>query len=87
MKVDTFTRVLLTIIAVALSVVAVRPLFSAPAVSAQTGGVRFGYLVPQGGMTHGNGGMEFIDMRSGNKYDCYQGGCRLEEHFALEQIK
>ena len=87
MKIDNFSRILLTIIAVALSVIALRPFISAPTVSAQSGGARFGYLIPDMGISHEDGGKNFIDMRNGNYIDCYKGSCKVVEHYALDQIK
>lgn len=87
MKIDNFSRILLTIIAAALSVIALRPFIFAPPVSAQSAGARFGYLIPDAGTSHEDGGKNFIDMRNGNFIDCYKGSCTLVGHFALEQIK
>jgi len=85
-KVDMFTRVLLTIIAVALCAIAFRPFVVQKTVSAQTSGARFGYLYPMAGNTS-RGGQEFIDLRSGNSWDCKVTDCKLEGRYPLEQIK
>ena len=84
MKIDWFTRMLLTVIAVALTVLAFRPIFSPVPASAQSGA--YGYLAPQVGNT-ANGGTEFIDMRNGNDYACTYTECKLYGQFAFAQIK
>ena len=87
MKIDNLSRILLTIIAMALSVIALRPFISAPVVSAQSSGARFGYLIPEMGTSHQDGGKNFTDMRNGNLIDCYKGSCKVVDHYALDQIK
>ena len=84
MRMDWFTRVVLTVIAVALTVLAFRPIFSPVPASAQTGA--YGYLAPQAGNT-ANGGIDVIDMRNGKDYTCTYTECKLNGQFAFAQIK
>jgi hypothetical protein len=79
--------VLLGIIAVALCLIAIHSIIGEPKpVSAQTAGIRFGYLLPQAGNTQ-RGGTHFIDVRNGNSWDCNYQNCKLDGGFPLEQIK
>ena len=87
MKVDNFTRILLTIIAVALSVIAIRPFFPTPTVSAQSNGVKYGYLAPLA--VRGDDGMaeRFLDYRTGSVWECSFSICSLNGRYPVEQIK
>jgi len=84
-KADNLTRALLAIIALALCAIAIRPFFTAAAVSAQAAGAKPGDLWVESGRSQ-RGGILLLDLRNGNEWDC-DSDCKLAGHVPLEQIK
>jgi hypothetical protein len=82
MRIDLYTKLLLTVIASALVVIAIRPLLHPEATSAQ--GISYAYLIPQAGDADTSGGKQFIDLRNGTSWICNFKGCRAEGRFTLE---
>lgn len=83
MRFDVYMKTVLTVIAAALLVIAMKPFFHSTTVNAAT--VSYSYLSPQAGNTEDNG-KEFIDMRNGNDYDCTYKNCKLYGKFAFSTI-
>ncbi|KAA6464938.1 hypothetical protein DYQ86_03000 [Acidobacteria bacterium AB60] len=86
MHVDGYTKGVLTLIALLLAVIAIRPLGTPQSVNAQAAGLVHGYLIPQAGEATPEGGKEFIDIRSGQDWYCDFKVCKLHGTFPLNQI-
>jgi hypothetical protein len=86
MRIDLYTKTILTLITLLLAAIALKPLFQPQSVGAQ-GGVGYNYLAPQAGDATPEGGKNFIDLRNGNSWICDFKGCKLEGRFPLEKTR
>ena len=84
MRVDLYTKTVLTAIAILLGVLVIRPFFLTASVSAQATGSSYGYLVPEDGRTQVR---FFVDLRNGKLWDCNFSDCTLSGQFPLEKIR
>ena len=84
MRIDLYTKAVLTVIALLLAAVAIRPMFQPQPTFAQSG-TSYAYLVPQAGDANMNGGKHFIDMRNGNLWMCDFKDCKVEGKFPFEK--
>ena len=87
MRIDLYTKAILTIIALLLAVMLIRPITSPQHVAAQVSypGIAQGYmwLSPQAVM----GDKEFIDLRNGRAWDCDFKGCKFAGQYPFNQIQ
>lgn len=90
MRFDLYTRTVLTLIAIMLGVIALKPIFQPRTVAAQIsnpGVLPYMWLSPQAGNTDQKEGKEFIDLRNGKIWNCNFKGCKLEGQYPLDQMR
>ncbi len=90
MRIDWYTKTVLTLVAVLLAMVALKPMFQPESVNAQmtvAGPPPYAYLAPQAGDATADGGKHFIDLRNGKLWMCDFKGCTVDGRYPLEKTR